>query len=515
MNLKQMLARQKELIDSARSEQRSLSDDEQNEFDELQRTIDAELNKPAVASADGQRSLGANPQEAEPEGQAGQGRDERTMGIEAERARVNDITTLCRNFGLSPDEYIKKGLPMDQVKDMVLEELKKDHGPMSVRVGDDGRDHMIDDVTDALLSRGGVEVEKRSQGAASFNGATLKDIAALCLSREEGASGRNYFMMDANEIFASVSQRQYFNPTSVFPAIMDNTVKKAYVEGHRTAPATFDVFCSKGTLSDFKKSENQYIAGRFSEMQEVTEGGEIKAGELKDEKLPSRQLKTYGLQFTLTRQAFINDDIGMITTLPARAAASARMTQNKQVYSILVNNPKVYDDKVLFGADHKNLIKTGTGVTQDAVQSMILALGGHKNNNGDAIIINPGYIVVPLGYKFAMWTLFNSNTIDQNGTANPLRQYKDDIEIVEDATINALAGTGAIPWFMIGNKAYTKFIQVDYLNGQEIPNIRRMEAAGQLGFIWDVYLDWSIAVLDYIGAVKNPGVAITSPLATA
>ena len=124
-------------------------------------------------------------------------------------------------------------------------------------------------------------------------------------------------------------------------------------------------------------------------------------------------------------------------------------------------------------------------------------------------------MVVPLGYKFAMYTLFNSATIDQNGTVNPLQQYRDSIEIVEDATINAMAGTGAIPWFMIGDKAYTSFIQVDYLNGQEIPNIRRSEVAGQLGFIWDVYGDWGITVLDYMGAVKNPGVTITSPLATA
>ena len=146
---------------------------------------------------------------------------------------------------------------------------------------------------------------------------------------------------------------------------------------------------------------------------------------------------------------------------------------------------------------------------------MILALGGHRDINGDAVIINPGYVVVPLGYSFKLDALFNSETIDQNGTANPMKKYKESIKIVEDATINALAGSSAIPWFMIGNKAYTKFIQVDYLNGQEIPNIRRMVKAGQLGFVWDVYLDWGIAVLDYMGAVKNPGVAITTPLATA
>ena len=49
----------------------------------------------------------------------------------------------------------------------------------------------------------------------------------------------------------------------------------------------------------------------------------------------------------------------------------------------------------------------------------------------------------------------------------------------------------------VGDANDTDFIQVDYLNGQDIPNIRRMEAPGQLGFVWDVYLDWGITVLDY------------------
>ena len=57
----------------------------------------------------------------------------------------------------------------------------------------------------------------------------------------------------------------------------------------------------------------------------------------------------------------------------------------------------------------------------------------------------------------------------------------------------------------------TDFIEVDYLNGQEIPTIRRMEAPGTLGFVWDIYLDWGISVMDYRGAIKNPGTAIKSP----
>ena len=236
-----------------------------------------------------------------------------------------------------------------------------------------------------------------------------------------------------------------------------------------------------------------------------------------DEKLPTRQLKTYGRQFTLSRKAFIDDDISLVTSIPARYAAAARKTQNKQVFEILLNNSTVYDGFALFGKEHKNLVKTGTGATQAAVQTMIMALTNQKDEFGQECIINPGALVLPSGMAFDIYTLFESptiNTEDNTQAVNPLYQYRNQIKVIEDPTINALCGGlgKTMPWFMTGNSSDTDGIEIDYLNGQEIPNIRRMEAPGQLGFIWDIYLDWGITVMDYRGFVKNPGVKVDTKL---
>lgn len=166
---------------------------------------------------------------------------------------------------------------------------------------------------------------------------------------------------------SAMLQRQYLTPTAAFPAILDNAIEKAYVAGHKQVPVTFDKWTKKGTLPDFKTHDNNYLAGPIGDFEEVPEGGELKNDRPTDAKLPTRKLKTYGKQFTLTRQAFINDDIGLVTSLPARHAAAARRTINRQCYEILMKNPKIYDDKVLFSADHKNLLKTGTGITKEAL----------------------------------------------------------------------------------------------------------------------------------------------------
>ena len=363
--------------------------------------------------------------------------------------------------------------------------------------------------------RSGMDLERPADGARNFMGMQFRDLAIECLQMD-GCCENGLNRRGSDELYAML-QRSFFTPESTFPAILDNTIEKAYREGHKKASVTFDRITKKGTLSDFQIHNNYYIAGPVGEFLEVPESGELKHDVFRDDHLPTRQLRTYGRQFTLSRKAFIDDDIGLVTSLPARYAASARKTINKQVYSILVNNPAIYDGVPLFHSAHKNLLKTGTGVTQEAMQTMIMALANQRDQFGEAIIINPAILVVPSGMQFDMYTLFNSpaiHTTENTQAVNPLYQYRDQLEVVEDPTINSLCGGmgNVMPWWLLGAAGDTEFIEVDYLNGQEIPNIRRMETPGQLGFVWDLYLDWGISVMDFRGGVKNPGVEVKTKL---
>lgn len=500
MTLEEMIKRQQELLNLARAEQRELTAEEQAEFDSLQRSIDSIRSaQPATANANTSNVVA-----------------EATM---AERTRCMEITSLCRSFDVSEEEmktYLDGNATVDSVRTAILNKLQTERTPLNMRgVADatvtvDAQDKFRSAAVDALLMRGGIELDRPAEGARELMGMSLRDMAIEGL----GENGLN--RKSSDEIFTML-QRQYFNPTAAFPSILDAAINKAYVEGHKKVNVTFDRWTKKGTLKDFKTVDNNYVAGPVGEFLEVPEGGELKHDRFSDAKKPTRKLKTYGREFTLTRQAFINDDIGAVTSLPARYAASARKTINKQCYQILVNNPAVYDGVNLFHANHGNLVTTGTGITQASLQAMILALQNQVDEFGEAIIVRPATIIVPSGMGFDIFTIFNSPTINTSGNtqaANPLFKYASSIEIVEDPTINVLCGGfgNVMPWFLLGSKEDTDFIQVDYLNGQEIPNIRRMEAPGTLGFIWDIYLDWGVSVMDYRGAIKNPGIQVSNPL---
>lgn len=516
MTREQMLARQNEILQRARTENRAMTAEERAEFDTLQRSIEALDRAGATAGGEG-GSRGAG------EGDGNEGEDGGEEGtrsaVENERARIRQIEDMCRDFGMDGQtrEFIDNGSTVEQVRAAVIEHMRQTGAPVhtGVTVGDTAEDKFRRAAVDSLLLKAGIQIENPADGARQMIGMRMRDLAIECLqmdhTSETGLNRRN-----SDELY-SILARGFYNPEAAFPAILDQTIEKAYREGHKKVAVTFDRFTKKGSLPDFKTHDNYYIAGPVGEFLEVPENGELKHDVFSDDKLPTRKLKTYGRQFTLSRKAFIDDDISLVTSLPARYAAAARKTINKQVFQILVNNPAIYDGTPLFGSNHKNLLKTGTGVTQEAMQTMIMALANQKDQFGEAIIINPGQIVVPSGMKFDMYTLFNSptiNTTDNTQAVNPLYQYRDQIEVVEDPTINALCGGmgNVMPWWMFAAAGDCDGIEVDYLNGQEIPTIRRMEAPGQLGFIWDIYLDWGISVMDYRGIVKNPGVKVETKL---
>lgn len=511
----QKMLRQQELVTTAKNAGRDLTAEEQAEFESLQREIER-LNG-EIEAEERQAQANSNSANAPPIGNPQQSETDIQRAVSEERERIRSITSLCREFGMEADTYIQNGSTVESVRAAVIEHIRANGAPVPARgnalVTNSAEDKFRAAAADALVMRSGMQLENPAEGARQMMGMSLRDLAIECLAPEGYA---NLNRRTSDELYGML-QRQFYNPTAAFPAILDNAINKAYVEGHKTVAVTFDQWTKKGSLKDFKTHDNNYLAGPVGEFLEVPEGGELKHDVFGDEKLPTRKLKTYGRQFTLTRQAFINDDIDLVTRIPAKYAASARKTINKQCYQILVNNSAIYDGTPLFSSAHCNLLAKGTGITREAMQGMILALQNQKDQFGEACIIRPAIIIVPSGYMFDMYTLFFSPTINTEGNTqavNPLYNYRNSIKVVEDPTINALCGGfgNVMPWWLLGAKEDTDFMEVDYLNGQEVPIIRRMETPGTLGFVWDIYLDWGISVMDYRGAIKNPGIEVKNPI---
>lgn len=296
----QKMLRQQEIVNAAKEAGRDLTAEEQTEFDSLQREIER-LN--GEIEAEEQQQRGMNPQPNAPPQNPVNPEADTQRAIQEERARIRSITELCGEFGMEARSYIESGATLDSVREAALEHVRQHGAPIPangrVSITESAEDKFRAAAADAIVMRSGMELQNPADGARQMMGMTLRDLAIECLTNE-GQSGLN--RRSSDELYGML-QRQFYNPTAAFPAILDNAINKAYVEGHKTVAVTFDQWTKKGTLKDFKTHDNNYLAGPVGEFLEVPEGGELKHDVFGDEKLPTRKLKTYGRQFTLTRQA--------------------------------------------------------------------------------------------------------------------------------------------------------------------------------------------------------------------
>ena len=470
MTIQEMIASQQAIVSGARAAGRDLTAEERAEFDGLQRQIDAAGNNPA------QGAEGQGGGEAPANGARGMGNDNGQQGtdpteaarqaVTAERQRVSDITALCRQAGMDPTEYISNGATMDTVRQAAVDYLLKHGAPVSSRMNGDEGDNFRQAAVDAMLLRAGVNVQNPANGAEEMRGYSLRDLAIECMARDGVGTTTSLLRMSKDDLWNEAC-RQFFNPTAAFPAILDNAIRKNIVQMYQEIPTTFQLWTTKGSVSDFKPTkDHSYLAGGAGEFLRVGENGELKADAPKTELLPQRQIDTFGRKFSMTSQAFIND-----------------------------------------------LIASGAAPSIDTLQAAMLKLLHQKDPFGDSIMVEPKYVIVPVGYGFKLSQILETAMIDVTGigshTANALYQYRNKLQVIEEGALNVLAGDGnAIPWFVAGDQRYAKSLQVDYLNGQETPTIRRSEVPGRLGFVWDIWLDWGITAVDFRGIAKNPGTTI-------
>lgn len=237
------MLKQQAIVNAAKADgDRALTAEEQAQFLDLQREIeeaDAEirtLEKGLIATfqkmgtegaASGQQTAelatGIAPTVPQTSHTAGQ-RSE----TEAERARVTDIIALCRDFDIDPTDHIQNGSTMDEVRAAILEGMRQTGAPVRVQVTGDEGDKFRERASDALMMRAGLPVEHPADGAGELRAMSLRDLGIECLGRD-GRDTMSLLRMQPDEMYIELG-RQFYNPTSAFPAILDNTIRKSIVQ---------------------------------------------------------------------------------------------------------------------------------------------------------------------------------------------------------------------------------------------------------------------------------------------
>lgn len=411
--------------------------------------------------------------------------------MEQERKRTSEITALFRDFDVEgADEAIVMGVSVDEARAMVMDQLRARNKGVSVTMGEAESDKFRAAAQDAVLMAAGIPVADAAPGANELRGHSLVELARESLQRE----GLQANFGDNMEL-----ARQAINSTSTFPAIMSNLANKSVMTGFNEAETTFQIWAGKGSNRDFKEAARVALS-EAGNLELVPEGGQFPHDSL-GEASARTKVATYGKLFSLTRQAIINDDLGLFSKIATKYGSAAKRLVNKMVYAQLTGNVKMQDNIALFDTKHGNVAGTGEALSVKAIAKAITAMRRQKGITGDATLnITPKYLVVPPELEMTAYQIVNSTAAVDGVNSGVVNPYKGRFVVVADAEL-----TDPDAWYLVADATQHDTIETTFLNGVEAPRLETRQGFDVDGIEYKVALDVGVRALDFRGLYKNAG----------
>lgn len=412
--------------------------------------------------------------------------------MEQERKRTSEITALFRDFDVEgADEAIVMGVSVDEARAMVMDQLRARNKGVSVTMGEAESDKFRAAAQDAVLMAAGLPVTEPAPGASELRGYSLIELARESLRREcdtKANFGDNMEMA-----------RAAINSTSTFPAIMSNLANKSVMNGFNEAETTFQIWTGKGSNRDFKEAA-RYALSEAGNLELVPEGGQFPQ-DVFGEASARTKVATYGKIFSLTRQAIINDDLGLFSKLATKYGSAAKRLVNKMVYAQLTGTVKMQDSVALFDDKHGNVAKTAEALSVTSLAKAITAMRRQKGITDEANLnITPKYLVVPPELEITAYQIVNSTAAVDGTNSGVVNPYKGRFVVVSDAEL-----TDPTAWYLVADAAQHDTIEVTYLNGVENPRLETRQGFDVDGIEYKVAFDVGVKTIDFRGLYKNAG----------
>lgn len=351
-----------------------------------------------------------------------------------------------------------------------------------------------DSIRSSLMSRVGHAEAEASNG---FNNMSLRELARASLT-ERGVLVNTLAPMQMVGL-------AFTHGSSDFGQILLDIAGKSVLKGWEESDETFPRWTRKGRLSDFK-TVSRVGLGEFPSLREVRPGAEYKHITLGD-KGERIQLATFGELFGINRQAIINDDLSLLSSIPYKMGQAARATIGDLVYAILTKQSKLSDGKPLFDAARYNLgTGKGSALSLESLSAgksaMALQKVDVKGGTPRTLNIRPAYVLTPIALEDKARQIIASESVQtagmNSGVANPLRNFA---EVIGEPRLDDASSTA---WYLAAKQG-SDTIEVAYLDGIEAPYVEQQEGFTSDGVMTKVRIDAGVAPLDYRGLYKSNG----------
>ena len=486
--------------------------------------------QPDVTPPDGEDDMSnpkGTPPAADAEAKAQARAEERTRVLGIQNAVKVAITAGADKA--KADAIGKAGVDGDSTVDAVREQLfeilataSSSSAPSSVpagdiQAGDDERDKRRRGIAAALWKRAGVTDTIRSAAKkvpenplfqsldfdpGEFRGMSLLDHARESLERDKQGSTRGKSKMEIAGAFCnSVGIGQ---STSDFAVAFEEALHKELVAAYVVRETDWQRFSKIGSVTDFR-AHNRYYQSFLSRLDQVGEDGEFKNKNIPDAVKEIQQAATYGNILALTRQAIVNDDMGIFTDNAKNLGRAAALSIELGVFELLALNsglgPAMNDTNTLFHASHNN-VGGGAAIAVSALDADRVVMANQTDPSGnEKLNLRPAILVIPIGLGGAARVINNAQYDTE--VSSKFQVPNKVVGLFRDIVDTPyLTGTRR---YLFADPSIAPVIEVAFLEGEQEPFMEMKDGWRIDGVEWKVRHDFGIAAIDFRGAVTDAG----------
>lgn len=415
--------------------------------------------------------------------------EERAAAVKAERERQAQINGLCRQFGIEDQQreaWLNSDVSIETVNRSVLEILSARQAAQPTagkpQFGESEEEKLRAAYRDGIMLRNSIPVNKPADGAEKMRHMSVRDIVLDMFIR---SGERDVMRLAPEELFKRAMT------TSSLPTLLADVTQATLARGYEDALPTYQNWAYIGNLRDFRP-QYRVTVGMDADPVKIPENGEFTEAQLKESKKFVR-LDTYGRSYNYTRQAFIDDDQDVLTTIPYQLAQKFAMAINREAYKALTGGS--YSANV-------NLGTAGAISTTTLSEAMTLLRKQKGELSKNYLRIMPRYLVVPVAQEAVAAQLLRSTADPEANNSGVVNIYRGALTLISDPELDE---NSVDAWYLLGNKVMGEGVEVDFLNGNRTPILESQVSFETLGWNYRMYLDYGVKLLSTTGIVKNAG----------
>ena len=312
-----------------------------------------------------------------------------------------------------------------------------------------------------------------------------------------------------------------------FPSFLFGPVRQSIWHGYEKVTPQYKRYARVENTPDFRERRLRGLNG-FAKPGYVGDAGEYPVVKRSERPAASLVVDTYGSQYSITRQALINDDTNeLLNSVPTELGDAAGQFVVESIIALIESNPNAPDGVAMYHATHGNT--STNALSEDALVDALTGLTKQRDENNRRIRVTPKTLLVPTprlqlvagrilssqqtGAQLAYTGAAGAGAaIFDKGNVNPLAGILPADAVVYDPYL-----TDQTDWYLFADPSAVPSFAVGFLNGQEAPQVLLKDpvthitlgGSGQDPYQFDidsvdfkVRLDFGVAPVDYRGSYK-------------